>query len=131
MPDEAVWPSAVVKWEVGLLQALGFGLDSVRLRRHRKPRRPRLRLARTGRAVSRSAGAPYHDRLLALPPFLLAPGAAGTAADAVAGLALTGHFLERDLFRVRGRGLPPARLRLVDLLRRAAAREQASSVASS
>jgi DNA repair protein RecO (recombination protein O) len=73
---------------------------------------------RSGRAVSRPAGAPYHDRLLALPPFLLPDRPTGgnarvTPADVAAGLALTGHFLTTRVFGPRGLELPGARGRLL------------------
>ena len=61
-------------------------------------------LRNTGRAVSRAAGLPYHDRLLALPGFLRGPDgrSAPEAGDIAAGFALTGHFLARNIFEPRG-----------------------------
>ena len=74
---------------------------------------------RTGRAVSREAGAPYEDKLLLLPGFL-AP-VAGTAvsasdSDIHDGLRLTGYFLTRHVFDPLNRPPPAARDRLTDLL---------------
>lgn len=121
LADDAVWPSAAVKWELGLLQALGYGLDLSACAATGRNDDLVYVSPRSGRAVCRAAGAPYRDRLLALPPFLLAPGGlADTVAEALAGFVLTGYFLERNIFAARGRGLPPARLRLVDHLRRSA-----------
>src|SRR3546814_15244447 len=54
---------------------------------------------KSGAAVCRATGAGYADRLFALPPFLASGGAADWA-DILAGLAITGHFLERDLFEL-------------------------------
>ncbi|MCH1927574.1 hypothetical protein L6232_22535, partial [Shewanella sp. C31] len=68
------------------------------------------------RAVSRAAGEPYRDRLLALPPFLLAAQYGLNTGDVAAGLALTGHFLEAFIFGPLNRPLPPARLWLLDRL---------------
>ncbi len=129
--EDAIWPSAAVKWELGLLQALGYGLDLSACAATGSRGDLIYVSPRSGRAVSRAAGTPYHDRLLTLPPFLLVPGGAGTAAEAVAGLELTGYFLERNVFRGRGRGLPPARLRLLDLLRRAASGKGGATAAAS
>ena len=53
---------------------------------------------RTGRAVSAEAGAPYAERLLKLPPFLLSAQGGLGAGDVGAGLDLTGHFLEQFVF---------------------------------
>ncbi len=116
--DDAVWPSALVKWEAGLLQVLGYGLDLATCAATGTTDDLTYVSPRSGRAVSRGAGAPYHQRLLPLPAFLRTLGAVGSRAEATAGLELTGYFLERNVFRVSGRGLPPARQRLLDILRR-------------
>ena len=73
---------------------------------------------KSGRAVSRDAGKPYCDRLLNLPRFLLEEGPAPSPADILAGFALTGHFLERDVLSPQGLTLPAARERLIALLAR-------------
>jgi DNA repair protein RecO (recombination protein O) len=54
------------------------------------------------------------DKLLPLPAFMRDSESLGEAASWVAGLKLTGHFLERDAFGVRHRPLPEARFRLVE-----------------
>ena len=69
---------------------------------------------KTGRAVSREAGAPYKDRLLALPAFLRGEGDLDDAAI-LAGLKLTGHFLARDVLGALNRDMPAARRRFQDL----------------
>lgn len=122
LADDEVWPSALVKWELGLLQALGYGLDLSACAATGATDDLAYVSPRSGRAVSRAAGAPYHGRLLALPAFLGAPGAVGSRAEAVTGLELTGYFLERNVFRAHGRPLPQPRARLLDILRRTAAR---------
>jgi DNA repair protein RecO (recombination protein O) len=73
--------------------------------------------------VSRDAGKPYCDRLLKLPRFLLQEDAAATPQDVLAGFALTGHFLERDVLAPHGLVLPGSRDRLLTLLARRAALE--------
>lgn len=120
LANDAVWPSALVKWELGLLQALGYGLDLSACAATGSADDLAYVSPRSGRAVSRSAGAPYHGRLLALPAFLVSAGATGSPAEAVAGLELTGYFLERNVFRAHGRPLPQPRARLLDILRHSA-----------
>ena len=71
----------------------------------------------TGRAVSRAAGAPYAERLLRLPPFLLSAQGGLRPGDIGDGLTLTGHFLEAFVFAAMNRPLPPARVWLIDRLR--------------
>ena len=72
---------------------------------------------RTGRAVSRAAGLPYHDKLLPLPDFLWRDAPADEPQIAL-GLALTGYFLLHHVLAPHGRTLPAARERLAERLRR-------------
>lgn len=122
--DGEAWDAAYVQWEVGLLGALGFGLDLSRCAVTGAAGRPNDRLAyvspRSGRAVLLSASEPYRDRLLPLPGFLVGEGEAG-GRDVLDGLALTGHFLDRLVFAQADRACPPARQRYVEAYRRAVA----------
>ena len=108
-----VWPALYVRWELGLLSALGFGLDLEECAisgandglTHVSPR--------TGRAVRGSEAEDYVARLLRLPRFLISSSAPVTEADVIDGLKLTGHFLEARVFHAMNRALPPERERLV------------------
>ena len=113
-PD--IWPAVYVRFEAGLLADLGFGLDLSKCAVTGSADDLIYVSPRTGRAVSAGAGAPYKDRLLALPPFLLSAQGGLGAGDIAAGLAITGHFLERFVFAPLNRPLPPARLWLLDRL---------------
>ena len=105
------WAEVYVRWELALLAELGFGLDLSGCAGGGDNDQLAYVSPRSGRAVSLSAGAPYRERLLALPGFLVGRGEGGS--DAVAqGLALTGFFLERHLFHPHDKSLPAARLRL-------------------
>jgi DNA repair protein RecO (recombination protein O) len=114
-----IWPAVYVRFEAGLLQELGFGLDLSKCAATGTTDDLIYVSPRTGRAVSRDAGAPYADRLLALPPFLLSAQHGLDAGDIGAGLDLTGHFLEAFVFAAMNRPLPPARVWLTDRLREA------------
>ncbi len=110
------WPSVYVKWELGVLGELGFGLDlsecAVTASRdnlsHVSPK--------SGRAVSKAAAEPYKDRLLPLPPFLL-NGGGGSHTEVLEGLKLTGFFLNRHVYGDNGQTQPDARARFVQSLR--------------
>lgn len=102
-----------VRWEVALLAELGYGLDLSACAVTGATADLAFVSPRTGRAVSRAAAAPWADRLLPLPPFLLGNAEIGEG-DVAAGLRLTAHFLARDVFGLRHLALPPARLRLAD-----------------
>ena len=116
--DRAVWPALVVRWELALLDELGYGLDLAACAATGTTADLVYASPKSGRAVSSEAGAPYKGRLLALPAFLRA-GTAGevTADDLRAGFALTGHFLETRVLRPREMELPEARSRLLSYLR--------------
>jgi len=113
-PD--IWPAVYVRFEAGLLQELGFGLDLSRCAATGSTDDLIYVSPRTGRAVSAKAGEPYKDKLLKLPPFLLGAQAGLLAGDVDLGLILTGHFLEQFVFAPLNRPLPPARVWLTDRL---------------
>ena len=117
VPD--IWPAVFVRFEAGLLQDLGFGLDLSKCAATGAVDDLIYVSPRTGRAVSREAGEPYKDRLLALPPFLLSAQGRLVPGDVGAGLDITGHFLEAFIFNPVNRPLPPARVWLLDRLREA------------
>jgi len=110
-----------------LLAALGFGLDLSACAATGVNDDLAYVSPRSGRAVSRSAGAPYHDKLLPLPGFLWRDTTADDAAI-LAGLTLTGHFLHHHLLEPQGRPLPEARTRLVERIRRVARVGQAGMI---
>ena len=111
-----IWPALYVRWELGLLSALGFGLDLEECAisgandglTHVSPR--------TGRAVRGSEAEDYVARLLRLPAFLISPAAPVSDEDVDVGLKLTGYFLEARVFHTMNRAMPPERERLVKRL---------------
>jgi DNA repair protein RecO (recombination protein O) len=113
----------MVRFELAVLAELGFGLDLQRCAATGTATGLLYVSPKSGRAVSREAGAPYADRLLRLPAFLRGEaGDGGTAAELRAGFELTGHFLGRNVFEPAGTLPPPERARFIDLaLRRSAA----------
>ena len=113
------WGALYVRFEVGLLEALGFGLDLSRCAATGVVDNLVYVSPRTGRAVSLAAGDPYRDRLFALPNFLLgAQNATSGKAEVAAGLRLTGHFLLERLLHPHGREMPSPRLQLDGLAAR-------------
>ena len=117
-PAASGWGAALVRFELLLLAELGFGLDLDRCVVTGREEQLIAVSPRSGRAVSAAEAEPYAGKLLALPPFLRAGGAASWA-EIGEGLKLTGHFLERDLVTGRAEIILGARARLVDKLRRA------------
>ena len=116
------WGPLFVRWEAGLLEALGFGLDLARCAATGSSEELRYVSPKTGRAVSEAAGAPYRKRLLKLPDFLLgSQNAEPTSEDIADGLQLTGFFLVERVLRPHEREMPPARIRLTELATRESA----------
>lgn len=113
---EPGWAGRYAHWELRLLKELGYGLDLAECAVTGLQSDLVYVSPRSGRAVSAAAGAPYRDRLLALPNFLLS-GEPASDADISIALALTGYFLERHVFAPQNALLPPARQRLVDRFR--------------
>lgn len=113
------WPYVYVRWELGVLRELGYGIDLTACAVTGEVDSAASPLTyvspRTGRAVSEAAAGPYKERLLPLPPFLLGRGSMDEL-DLCAGLRLTGHFLAQTVFAVHHQPLPAARLRLVERL---------------
>ena len=114
--DPDIWPAVFVRFEVGLLQDLGFAMDLSKCAVTGGADDLAWVSPKTGRAVSAAAGEPYRERLLPLPPFLLAAQSPIAPGDVANGLRLTGHFLETFVFGPLDRPLPPARARLLDAL---------------
>ena len=112
-----IWPAVYVRFEAGLLQELGFGLDLTKCAATGVLDDLIYVSPRTGRAVSAAAGEPYKDKLLALPPFLLGAQAGLREGEIGQGLDLTGHFLEAFVFAALNKPLPQARVWLLERLR--------------
>lgn len=92
-----------IRFELAVLNDLGFGLDLDQCAATGRREDLAFVSPKTGRAVSREAGAPWADRMLALPGFLGA--GASSAADEeslAAAFRLTGFFLNRHVYEPRG-----------------------------
>jgi len=116
---DAIWPAVFVRFEAGLLEELGFGLDLTRCAATGVVDDLIYVSPKTGRAVSRDAGAPYAGRMLTLPPFLLGGQTGLRDGDVGAGFTLTGHFLEQFVFGPLNKPLPAARVWLLEKLAQA------------
>ncbi|WP_425098077.1 DNA repair protein RecO [Tropicibacter sp. S64] len=117
-PD--LWPLAYLRWELALLEEMGFALDLTRCAATGTTEDLVYVSPKSGRAVSRAGAGDWADRLLPLPEVLLGRGAAEDA-QIVTALGTTGHFLEHHLAASLGDApLPAARGAFVDLLARQA-----------
>ncbi len=115
------WAAALARYELLLLAELGFGLNLDECVVTGSPNDLAFVSPKSGGAVSAGAAAGYEERLLRLPPFLRGVGATPSMEDVLSALAITGHFIDRDLLDGRNRELLAVRARLIDRLGRAVA----------
>jgi DNA repair protein RecO (recombination protein O) len=119
-PAARGWAGALARYELLVLAELGFGLDLEQCVASGATGEMAFVSPKSGGAVSRAAAAGYEDRLLRLPPFLLAGGEPDWP-DVFDALAITGRFLARDVLVDQRAEALAARDRLLDRLKRAVA----------
>ena len=103
MDDPADAGELFIRFELAILNDLGYGLDLAECAATGTRQNLQYVSPKSGRAVCREAGAPYADRLLAMPAFLC-EGAklAADPASMAAAFRLTGFFLHRHVYEPRG-----------------------------
>lgn len=128
------WHHDYVKFEMILLAESGFGLDLSECAATGRTDDLIYVSPKSGRAVCREAGLPYHSKMLLLPSFLLENRQEAVGSrhkeitshycllpttylkETLAGMNLTGYFLEHSLLAPHGKKLPAARMRLENIL---------------
>jgi DNA repair protein RecO (recombination protein O) len=112
-----LWPLAYLRWELALLEELGFGLDLSECAVTGRTEGLAYVSPKSGRAVTEEGAGNWIHHLLPLPPILLGQGDAGDEEIAQA-LATTGYFMERRVApQLVGKPLPEARARFMDRIR--------------
>jgi DNA repair protein RecO (recombination protein O) len=118
LDDPAAAGELLVRFEIMMLDELGFGLDLSEC----AATGARTDLAyvspKSGRAVSRGAGEPWRDRMLTLPAFLLEAGLRADNRAMEDAFRLTGFFFSRHVYEPRGFAEPEARAAFLGALRR-------------
>ena len=118
--DGPFWTLAYLRWELALLDDLGFGLDLGRCAVTDRSDNLVFVSPKSGRAVSRAGAGEWVDRMLPLSPALIGEGD-GSPSEVLDGLKVTGHFLAQNFASSIGdKPLPAARQRFVDLIARQA-----------
>jgi DNA repair protein RecO (recombination protein O) len=128
LTDARLAGARMARFELQLLSELGFGLDLESCAATGATADLVYVSPKSGRAVSRAAGLPWHDRLLRLPAFLgePEPAEAPSAADLADGFAMTGFFLQRYVLEPRGLAMLEARGSFVNAV--VSAREVAPAI---
>ena len=119
LEDPVLAAPLVVRFELQMLGELGFGLDLEQCASTGATADLVYVSPKSGRAVSRLAGAPYADRMLRLPDVLRDSDAEPAGRDLADGFALTGFFLERHVLLPRGQTLTDERAHFIAALTRA------------
>jgi len=123
LTHRALAAALIARFELQMLTEFGFGLDLDQCAATGATADLIYVSPKSGRAVSRSAGEPWQDRMLRLPAFLRgefeSEPAAGELSDA---FALTGFFLERHVLEPRGLPMHDARASFIKAALRADAR---------
>ena len=96
--EDEIWPALMVRWEVGFLQTVGYGLDFTKCAVSRRTDGLTHVSPRTGRAVCGEEVQAYLDKLLKLPEFLVNSDADASPEDIGTGFRLTGHFITHRLY---------------------------------
>mmetsp|Transcript_22661 Transcript_22661/g.37219 ORF Transcript_22661/g.37219 Transcript_22661/m.37219 type:complete len:242 (+) Transcript_22661:3825-4550(+) len=111
--QDELWPLAYLRWEVALLNEMGFGMDLSACAVTGSTDDLIYVSPKSGRAVSRRGAGEWAARLLPLPPVLRGDGPAPDAEISQA-FETTGYFLSAHMAPDLGsRGLPEARARFV------------------
>ncbi len=114
--DAAHWLPLYARWEAGLLESLGFGLDLSECAATGSTDELVYVSPRSGRAVSKAGAGIYADRLFRLPAFLAGDATSDpTPQETGEALRMTGHFLGARVLEPHGQSLPQARIRLDSL----------------
>jgi DNA repair protein RecO (recombination protein O) len=108
----------LVRFELMLLDDLGFGLDLEECVATGARDDLVYVSPKSGRAVSRTAGEPWRDRMLPLPAFLRGEVRRGDPAALDDAFRLTGFFFARHVYEPRALAEPEARSGFLATLRR-------------
>jgi DNA repair protein RecO (recombination protein O) len=99
-----------IRFELAVLNDLGFGLDLSECAATGSRADLAYVSPKSGRAVSRGAGAPWADKMFALPSFLSTERRQAADFDSLAeAFRLTGFFLHRHVYEPRGMEASTAR----------------------
>lgn len=119
----------LARFELAVLRELGFGLELESCAATGQRDDLIYVSPRSGRAVSRGAGAPYAERLFGLPPFLTDARVFPAQLEVEEAFRLTGYFLSNRVMEPRGTCFSEARSGFIAAWRRQCRANADSSVA--
>jgi len=115
LDDRRLAAALIARFELQMLAEFGFGLDLDRCAATGTTADLVYVSPKSGRAVSRAAGEPWQDRMLRLPAFLRVEQEtrAPERDDLNDAFAMTGFFLERNVFEPRGLAMHESRAHFI------------------
>jgi DNA repair protein RecO (recombination protein O) len=114
-PD--IWALGYFRWELELLETLGFGLDLEKCAVTGSTEDLKFISPKSGRAISQSAAGEWASKLLPFP--VAATGQVNSLEDILAGLKVCQFFLEKKVLIAFGmEHLPNARPRFISSIER-------------
>lgn len=115
LKDHKDWLAEYIRLELAILQELGYGLNLDACADTGSKEDLYYVSPRTGRAVSKSSGEPYHDKLFLLPDFLTNETIANEQ-DIKNALKINEHFIHKNFYQPHSQEIPQARIRFKELL---------------
>jgi DNA repair protein RecO (recombination protein O) len=117
LAGDVSWQAEYIRLEMEILAESGFGLELDSCAATGKKDDLVYVSPKSGRAVSKDAGEPYKEKMLHLPAFLQDKKSTVSAMEILAGLRLSGYFLDQRLTAPHGKKLPAARVRLEQMMK--------------
>ncbi|MCR9120837.1 MAG: DNA repair protein RecO [Phyllobacteriaceae bacterium] len=122
LTEPALAGPLMVRFELRLLEELGFGLTLDRCAGSGATHDLAYVSPKSGQAVNRETGAPWAAKMLPLPSFLTArEGRQCPPGDLDDAFRMTGYFLDRDIWTARGIDPPESRNGFIRAARKALA----------
>lgn len=116
LTNSSDWPLFYLRWELMLLEDMGFGLDLTKCAVTNRTEDLAYISPKSGRAVSKVAAGIWADKLLPFPECLQVDSL-NTMTDLSIGFEVTGYFLNNWMVpQMNGKPLPKARARLIGAL---------------
>ena len=113
LTNSSDWPLFYLRWELMLLEDMGFGLDLTKCAVTNRTEDLAYISPKSGRAVSKVAAGIWADKLLPFPECLQVDSL-NTMTDLSIGFEVTGYFLNNWMVpQMNGKPLPKARARLI------------------
>jgi len=115
MSNNDDWLELLIKWEMGFLAELGFGIDISKCVVTSSVDDLMYVSPKSRKAVSKDIGEPYKHKLLKLPSFLI-DNKKSKKTDVINGFLLTGFFLNKDVYEPLGLKMPNSRDRILKII---------------